>query len=108
MDPDTTNTPVIITYGNLDTHGTMAVMVVPDLEAAKKAALEFIQVIPDDLDTYQEMITAWTGEGPLAFTHQDDDCFFFSAVSSPVGTYGALVTDPSAFARYVSDNRHDF
>jgi hypothetical protein len=104
VDMDTDNvsdTPVVITYGNMD--GDLRVLVVQDLATAKLVATQFVNVIPDDPEDYYRMITAWTGKTPLGFTHQDDDCFFFNAVMTS-GTFGVPVSDQSAFKEWVYAN----
>lgn len=72
----------VITYGRLDA-GDLRVLTVNGLDAARALALDFIQVIPDDLVSYQAHINTWNADVPLVITHQDDDSFFFSATWTP-------------------------
>lgn len=75
---------IAITYGR--THNNeIATFFVETVEEAKSLAADFITVIPDDLESYQADIDAWTGDSPLVFTHQDDDTFYFNATK--VGIY---------------------
>jgi len=67
----------------------------------RKMASEFIQVIPDDLEGYEEDIKEWDGKAPLLITHQDDDTFYFSATK-----INGVTEDMSAFSAFVSEFVH--
>lgn len=69
-----------ITYGRIDIHACegLHTLVVTSKDEAKDMAKSFIQVIPDDLDSYERDIDKWNGVDKLVLTHSDDDSFYFS------------------------------
>lgn len=77
----------VINYGRLltspvgddYTNPEMVTIIAVGVDQVKRLALEFIHVIPDDLASYTQDITDWTGTGALVLSHQDDDTFYFSA-----------------------------
>lgn len=72
------------------------------VKAVQDAAHQFITVIPDDLDVYQDQINAWDGTTTLLITNQDDDYFVFQAM--PVSAGSGL---PPAFHQFVTTYVHD-
>lgn len=98
-----TNKPKFaVTYGQTDhIHSTgegLETLFLSSKELVKELALEFIQVIPDELEPYQEEITNWDGKSRLTICHQDDDTFLFQA--TPI----SLTLDFAAFRQFVADN----
>lgn len=75
------NTPrFAVTYGRTDYFAEegLRTIFVTHSDEVKQLASQFIQVIPDDLDSYKQDIKDWDGTSPLVITHQDDDTFLFS------------------------------
>lgn len=69
-----------VTYGNTDFFDEEGLKTIffATAEEVREAASEFIKVIPDDLEGYQEDIKKWDGNSNLVITHADDDTFLFS------------------------------
>ncbi len=75
------NTPrYAVTYGRTDYFAEegLRTIFVTHSDEVKQLASQFIQVIPDDLDSYKQDIKDWDGSSTLVITHQDDDTFLFS------------------------------
>jgi hypothetical protein len=77
---------------------------VATVDEVKELALQFIDVIPDDLDDYKADINKWDGSDVLTVTHQDDDTFLFKA--TPI-TVASGPRDFADFAGFVSEFYHD-
>ena len=94
-----------ITYGIASNVGyggdtsALDTIFVKSVKDVKKWALEFVKVIPDDIDDQVKEIEDWDGSAPLVFAHQDDDTFYFSA------NLVSLTKDFDKFTRFVSHNR---
>lgn len=108
---DTTFQLMVITYGELNS-GELTSFIIGESEAtlatAKALAREFIKVIPDDPEDYQDDIAKWNGLKPLAILHQDDDFFFFNiTVSHLYGPDPDPEDDLAAFRKFVADHNAD-
>jgi oligoribonuclease NrnB/cAMP/cGMP phosphodiesterase (DHH superfamily) len=81
-----TQSQYVIVYGRLDFTAIekddgdgLEVIQVASADEVRSLANQFINVIPDDLDWYQNYIKRWNEEDRLLITHQDDETFYFSA-----------------------------
>jgi hypothetical protein len=92
----------IVTYGELN-DANIKTLVVAGQEAVRKMAFQFITVIPDDLDWYQDQIKAWKGRTGLTLAHQDDDSFYFSVVPGPSSDAQLPDPDMASFRSFVSN-----
>jgi hypothetical protein len=95
-----TNPKFAITYGRLNflpNEDGLETLFVETVGEAKNLALQFIQVIPDDPESYIEDVNEWPGKDRLRIVHQDDDSFYFSV--TPI----QLTDDIAKFSQFVTE-----
>lgn len=86
---------ITVVYGELN-NANLNVVTVKSVAEAKKLAIQFIKVVPDDIDEVIAEINAWNGEKAVDWYHQDDDFFYISL--TPV----RLSTQPAALKEFKS------
>lgn len=95
-----------VTYGRTDFFAEegLETLLIATKEEVKQLALQFINVIPDDLDSYKEDIAKWNGKSRFIITHQDDDTFYFSVI--PFAAKVATKAEMAKFHSFVKEFDH--